>query len=189
MSRVLTFARQYPAYHSKAGEPTFFVEKILNKLGIDYSGKAYYEMLIELNRNNPKVNLSMLAIFQTYLFRNIESSKLHTIRSGHNVKVDDLRSPRVWIAKPYTETQIIFAPDIQVKKVWDFDIKWESNYEQFFINGTCVSDCTKEDWFNSGLIELIAKNDGLGIVDFLDWFKFPSNFSGQIVAWDEKIEY
>lgn len=33
MSRTIGFSRTYPAYHPKAGQPTYFVEKVLKSLG------------------------------------------------------------------------------------------------------------------------------------------------------------
>ena len=41
MARIITFSRTFPAYHPKAGEPTYFVEMILNDLGIDFRSWFY----------------------------------------------------------------------------------------------------------------------------------------------------
>ena len=46
-----------------------------------------------------------------------------------------------------------------------------------------------QQWFNCNLIKEIAKNDGLEVSDFLNWFKHPSNFSGQIICWSDSVEY
>lgn len=57
--------------------------------------------------------------------------KGHTVRAGHRFKPGDIVSLRVWgndvnpksgRSGPYHSKQIIIAPDIQVKKTWDFEI-------------------------------------------------------------------
>lgn len=38
--KVLTFSRQFPKGHPKAGHPTWFVEKVLNSIGgYDYTSE------------------------------------------------------------------------------------------------------------------------------------------------------
>lgn len=105
--------------------------------------------------------------------------KGHTIRAGNRWKVGDKFSPRIWSGRPYHTEQITFAPDVEVKKVWDFTLLGT----RAFINGAPLSGISRD------ALEVIAANDGLSYEDFLDWFKFPSDFSGQIIAWDQKIEY
>lgn len=34
MARVITFSRKFPSYHPKAGQPTHFVEQILNSFDL-----------------------------------------------------------------------------------------------------------------------------------------------------------
>ena len=118
--------------------------------------------------------------------------KVHTIRAGNRWKVGDKFSPRIWAGKPYRTPQLTIAPDMEIKKVWDYEVKINpSGVEQWFINGTMVSESNDymQQWFNAGLIELIARNDGLTLQDFLNWFKHPSNFKGQIICWNENINY
>jgi len=184
MSKVLTFSRTFPAYHPKKGQPTHFVEKIWKFLHdntefpygsgdiIDAYDKAFPIVFnLEENIHNHK-------------------PKGHTVRSGHRWKVGDKFSPRVWSGKPYQSKQIIIAPDIEVKKVWDFEMKPSNFIDEcrFFINGN-------EIVFH-GLFDRVAQNDGLNRLEFAHWFCGPdlmSNkrkpFSGQIICWDDSIEY
>lgn len=165
MSRVLTFSTAFPGYHSKAGEPTYFVEKILLGLpssiviGLTSIPSKYYQTFLQLLAD-----------------RKLFEPKGHTIRAGKHWKVGDKFSPRIWSGKPYNSKQLIIAPDIEVKKVWDFEI----NRKGIRINGNNVDDID---------LELLARNDGLSLPDFLAWFKFPKDFSGQIIYWDDRIEY
>lgn len=110
MSKVLTFSRVYPSYHPKAGQPTYFVEKIVKSLHWD--------------RPHPPVDIR--ADFDSDIYINVQP-KHHTIRAGHRWKVGDWFRPVVWgndinpksgRSGPYHSKQIIFAPDIQVKKTW-----------------------------------------------------------------------
>lgn len=180
--RVITFSRTFPAYHPKTGEPTYFVEKILNQFGIDFCTELYAEMVLNLNEEKVKrgklTNNQIRSFIHTLIKnRHITDCKRHTIRSGHRWKIGDKFSPRVWSGKPYRSPQIIIAPDIEVKKVWYFEIK----NNLIFINNSPISIVEYR--------ELIARNDGLNYQDFKDWFKFPKPFHGQIICYDENVNY
>ncbi len=177
MARVLTFSRQFPAYHPKAGQRTNFVEKIL--IGLQ-------RMDVEIDEGDIP---SWPDEFCEYLDNSIEGTKFHTIRSGHRWKAGDKFSPRVWSGKPYNSKQIIIAPDIDIKQVWDIEMN-PSLFEE-----ECFFKLDGEPIHRNTLME-IAKNDGLGYIDFLGWF-FGSDimsskrkpFIGQIICWNENIEY
>lgn len=178
MSKILTFSRQFPAYHPKAGQPTHFVEAILNQLFIGYKHSDYLYWLVE---NNPTISRSFLVKFWLSLIPDIPP-KSHTIRAHKKpLKVGEFINPKCWAGKPYHKTedgywQIKFAPDIEVKKVWDFEIK-----DRIIYVG---------EWSLDGeAIKPLAKNDGLSKEDLLSWFHFPNPFKGQIICWNEKINY
>src|SRR5690606_32324000 len=119
MSRVITFSRTFPAYHPRKGEPTYFVEQIQNCL---------CSMNLPLYDKTVDPPLSFL----NSLTNENVGHKHHTIRAGHRWKAGDWFSPRVWSGKPYNSKQIQFAPDIQIKKVWDLTINHDG---LFVING------------------------------------------------------
>lgn len=178
MSKVRTFSRYFPKGHSRQGEKTFFVEKIWH--GLKLEDNTYPDLL-------PDARDSYIMMQEKDLW-----AKLHTIRAGKHFKVGDWFSPRVWLDKPYVSKQIAIAPDLQIKQIWDYEVKCPSKgVEQWFLNGTMVSESNEymQQWFNANLIKEIAKNDGLELADFLSWFKHPSNFSGQILCWSENVEY
>jgi hypothetical protein len=118
MTKVRTFARNFPKYHPQIGQPTHFVEQILNAKNINYHKHDYFDMLVELNRNSD-IDLNTLSNFAQILSGSIRRTecKNHTIREGNHFKVGDKFSPRVWSGLPYKSKQIIFAPDIEVKQV------------------------------------------------------------------------
>jgi len=170
MPKVLTFSRTFPAYHPKAGQPTFFVEKITKNL--HHLGTPPWDIPDE--------------IFTTEIYY-IVDSKRHTIRSGNRWKVGDKFSPRVWSGKPYQSKQIIIAPDIEVKKVWPVEI-------EFFGGRFYVQLPVKKNHWTLLSAGDVAKNDGLEVHDFIDWFKVHPkskafNFKGQIICWDESVIY
>ncbi len=162
MSRVMTFSRVFPSYHPRKGEPTYFVEKIWESIKMkdpDYISQF---------------------IWGDWLDQKFEP-KHHTIRAGHRWKVGDKFSPRVWSGKPYQSNQIIIAPDIEVKKQWDFDLI----NDKLIIGGLFHCLVSQEE-----KIESFAKNDGLNTTDLLDWFKYPKPCcDNQIICWNENIEY
>jgi hypothetical protein len=170
MSKVITFSRTFPGYHPRKGEPTYFVEKVCKSLSLSTLPCS------QLLKNG-------LPLF----IGDLIEPKHHTIRTGHRWKVGDWFSPRVWSGKPYNSKQIQFAPDIQIKKIWDFDIHGTDRY----LNGR-MEYALVGDGFDC---EVIAKNNGLTLADFDDWFTLSPTFkrelafSGQIICWNESIEY
>lgn len=171
MSRVLTFSRTFPAYHPKAGQPTHFVEKIWKSIEIaDITG-------IPLPKER-----------DSFCFGN-HSPKHHTIRAGSRFKVGDKFSPRVWSGKPYNSKQIVIAPDIEVVKVWDFEMVPSLHWDE------CMYK-SKNFFIDADRLNSIAQNNGLALIDFAQWFAGPgmvsSNrkpFSGQIICWNKSINY
>lgn len=188
MSKIITFSRQFPSYHPRKGEPTYFVEKI-------------YKSILKPTDHVPitgiEESLSLFALMDA-------DPKFHTIRAGHRFKAGDWLTPKVWgndinpksgRSGPYHSKPITFAPDIQVKKTWDFEMD---------INGVCaiakpgeqvIYTFEYDDLYPDSLDNEIAKNDGLSPEDFYWWFSgspdFKKNegFQGQIICWNDQIEY
>ncbi len=173
---VITFSRVFPAYHPKAGQPTYFVEKVvksLHKQGMppfdvncDFSTEMYY----------------------------ICDPKHHTIRAGNCWKVGDKFSPCVWSGKPYQSKQIQFAPDIQIKKVWEFEIEADEDYRCLLICGQPFVEWNGALHTDTGQLSFLAGNDGLNVKNMLDWFNVHpkttyTGFKGQIICWNQAIEY
>lgn len=105
-----------------------------------------------------------------------DGRKKHTIRAGHRWKVGDTFSPRHWMGKPYASKQSQFSEPITIKKIWDFDI--DPLTGNYLLNG-------RELRYHE--VKAVAENDGLECSDFECWF--PKEFRGQIICWDETVEY
>jgi len=180
--RVISFSRYFPVKHSRKGESTYFPEAILTSLGIDYTSHDYYMKLCEWN---PNVRERLLEDFFNNLSVDIEP-KVHTIRKGFRWDVGDMFSPRVWSGKPYSSKQIQFAPAIKVRNVWKVDISFSMS--QIMV-GVPVK---KNEWYLLSAGD-VARNDGLDVHDFIEWFKNHNSktdaFRGQIIAWSEKVNY
>ena len=153
MSKVITFSRTFPAYHPKAGEPTYFVEKVLNHLGYSSNEEYYYE-LCECTKNIGQNKILEFMFSLDFSKCGFYAEKYHTIRAGNRWKVGDKFSPRVWSGKPYRSPMIIIAPDIEVKKVWDFEIEDRIMYVD------------KMPLTIVEYRELVARNDGLSYQGF-----------------------
>lgn len=168
---VITFSRHFQSTHPRIGQPTFFVEKIWKGLWDMSSAKGFSPYLAEYQQKHDN-HFGNDQIVNVHQFE----PKWHTIRSGSRFKVGDYFDPRVWSGKPYRSPQIQIAPTIEVKKVWNFKMDERGFY---WING-----------YNAGFdIEEVAKNDGLTIDDFDFWFRGSKAFDGQIICWNENIEY
>jgi len=181
MPRTHIFSRQFPDSHRRAGEATYFVELILNSLGIDFKSRQYLKWLYT---NNPAVSKKFLRDFQEELGLGLPNKriKVHTIRSHKKpFKVGEVFTPKCWAGQPYRKTengywQINFAPDIKIVKRWNFNIQKPS----FLIDG--IATTQPQDI-------MLANNDGLILIDMLSWFKYPTPFDGHILCWSENVNY
>ena len=165
------FSQNFPSYHPRAGQPTYFVEKIRK-----YLSETGKETTTEFQLYLPDSPIlkSEESIVQDTFF-----PKSHTIRAGNRWRENVFFSPRVWSGPPYRSKQIIIAPDMQVKKIWNILIL---PGKEVFINGEIFG------FYGSPEIEKLAHNDGLSGEDFQHWFsKLP--FEGQIICWNPELEY
>ncbi len=173
MSRVIIFSRIFPATHPKKGQPTHFVEKVYKSL---YLMKQVPKELVEAFNweimNDDKI-----------------SAKHHTIRAGNRWKVGDKFSPRVWSGKPYASKQIIIAPDIEIKKVFELKLQFISRP---FV--TFKGEKGYHESYPEGTLLQMAKNDGFDNSEDLESWLLNGKgwdpvFEGQVLCWNENINY
>ncbi|PWK20292.1 hypothetical protein LV89_03835 [Arcicella aurantiaca] len=168
MTKVITFSRSFPKYHSDFGKPTEFADKI--QLGL---GKAN---LLELSKK----------------YTVLPAPKFHTIRKGHRWKVGDKFSPREWSDKPYCSKQNSLGDDLEIVKIWNFAVDFEDDFSLSWWIYNEYFDTQNYKLLTEKELEVIAKNDGLSLQQFIDWFtKTPKfkGFEGQIICWNESIKY
>lgn len=184
MSRVLTFATKFPSYHPKAGQPTYFVEKIVSGL-VAADAPEYFTDTIKYCRD--KGILSIAALNELYNQPDLPY-KHHTIRAGSRWKVGMKFSPRVWSGAYYRSPMIAIGPDIEIRKIW------RVTFDQ---TGLFLKDDVGHDLLVDSLkLDEIARNDGFEkMQDFLDWFQLSPRFDqlppfeGQILCWSDQISY
>jgi hypothetical protein len=171
MARVLTFSRRYPIYHPKKGELTRFVEKFWRS-GSNWPGLEW------LQENNGTDIAAIKDACDTFLGAQGKParSKGHTIREGTRFIPGMVFSPRVWSEGAYHSPQIKIGPDTVIIKTYGF----KSREGYFFLDNVKLS---------MEAVAIIAANDGLTLEDFLRWFKHPKAFDGQVIIWDETIDY
>lgn len=179
MARVITFSTKFPSYHPLKGQPTDFIGKIWASL-LSIDNDLYSDYLHPDGR--PPYSCSA----DTYLKLFGDKQKHHTIRAGNRWKVGDKFSPRFWGGKPYRSKQVTFAPDIEIKKVWNVVIESQglTTYVMF--------PTEIHSQFQLVSIGDIAVNDGLSNEEFERWFnpkKKYKYFEGQVICWNDKIEY
>ncbi len=79
-----------------------------------------------------------------------------------------------------------FAPDIEIKKVWNIDINFTNTSPVVLINDKRIDFETYRG---------LAKNDGLTSTDMTSWFAKPFPFKdagffrGQIICWNPDVNY
>lgn len=173
--RNMMFARTFPAYHPKKGLPTNFIQKIW------------------ANPHIEPMNADLLGL-EHIGRKNAFLAKGHTIRAGNRWKVGDYFKPLVWSGIPYRSKTIQIASPIMVERVWEIEIARYGSGWQTALNGSRLIYAQEENIISGdGIMNSLAKNDGLSIIDFLDWFRGkPSEdqyFMGQIICWNKSIDY
>lgn len=163
---VITFSTHFQKGHPRQGQRTSFVEKIWSGL-LKIDNDLYTDYLHPDGRPD--------SIKHADYYRSFEP-KYHTIRYGTRFMVGDSFDPRIWTGKPYKSKQFQFAPRLTVKKTWTFQI----DSHDVFVNGHRVP---------ADGVPTIAHLDGLSFVDFMHWFQYPKHFDGQIICWNENINY
>lgn len=135
---VLTVSHTFPKTHKRAGEETFFKERILSALSKDP----------------------------------LMWNKIHTIRANYELwakRVKEIQegkailSIRYWSGKPYNSKQVEIC---QLDKNSGIGVQILF-FDECKINKPLIADSSKTFILPS----LIAKNDGLSLEDFKDWFR------------------
>jgi len=164
---------QFKKGHAKFCNPTYFVEKIWRYLIDSCDDPVRKKALLDLNFFY--LDPFDLELWDRAVGIDVEP-KSHTIRKGHRFKAGEWFAPKVWTDKPYRSKTYQFAPAIEIKKVFDFEII----NKDIFIDGHLIGP---------EQLSIVAKNDGLSVTDFLDWFQYPKPFEGQIICWNSEINY
>lgn len=170
MENVITFTRIFSDYHIRKGEPTYFVEQILNNL-------INQNINCDVAAIEKQLGLKLFPDFRIYC-----GSKGHTIRSGNDWKVGDQFVAGIWLDIPRMSKIIKLEPAIEIKKIWTFECNENGEIK---VDGYPIREEQKVK---------MAKNDGLSLSDFEEWLVVPfinakKYFRGQIICWDDAIKY
>lgn len=154
-------ARIFPKGHPKEGQSTRFVEKI-------------WAALADMGRTDDQVGDFGNYEADWYAYYN-GIPKYHTIRAGRRWKAGEWFVFKIWSGKPYRSKTISISQPVEIKKIFDILM---THHGHIYIDGRLYEQ-----------VETLAKNDGLTGDDFNDWFPANEHFEGQIICWNEKIEY
>jgi len=83
----------------------------------------------------------------------------------------------------YNTPQIILSKDTLITDVYNFEI---SKHAVIYLNRKPIYEFCGE---YTGVIKTVAKNDGLEPNELLDWFKYPKEFKGQVICWNQNAKY
>lgn len=171
---TVKFARHFPFFHKNRGKETYFVEQILNSLGIDYHSKSYLDVLIEQNENQlleGTLTIKDLRDFWFSLDKHITCEKIQTIRDNKyllKITAGNYIEPCVWRDEKKKDVLIQFAPYSEVIQTSSFNVVLGS----WWVDNFRLDKEGKQE---------ISTRDGLNYSDMNDWFK--SNFAGIIIKW------
>lgn len=185
---------------SKAGEPTYFPEKIMSSIGLKSEGaecltcnfKAHKMVFLERHNKplcpkcNKKTDINTF-IHDEISYAKFDIPKKHTFRTGERVYKpgDKLHL----VIHNRTKKRYQFAPTLICTGVEKFEIKYfnfeESNpmVELYFEDVIFGRSPLKEINMNLGL-QMVAQNDGFETAaHFFEWFDKPA--TGQCIHWTE----
>ena len=172
MSKQLAFRLYFPTYHPKAGQQTYFVEKLFRGFP-DYVESPF----VTSDRLVPKHQYPGIgSVIDIWELERVKP-KFQKIAPGLKWSVGDKFTPYVYLGVPYMSGRILLGPDVEVVKVWDFN--WDPYRNVLQING--------KDQYNMSTLLRLAENEGLELRDFLDWYIEP--IEGQIICWNNEINY
>jgi hypothetical protein len=190
MAKVITFSRTFPSYHPKAGDETFFVEKIIKSISPHDYKRGELISFFNYSAQHSDDNVALA----DYKICAAATPKHHTIRAGKRFKVGDMCSPRVWSDKPYRSKQISIAPDIKITKIYNFRMIPALWYDE--CEFTLTTGDGNELLLDIKAVTKIANNDGLTLEEFFYWFAGSNMactnrkpFIGQIICWSNEISY
>lgn len=159
------FSRVFPTTHPKAGQQTFFIEKVWRALG---GSPSYVEHYLEETERNYNINMSNCR------------PKIHTVRPTP-AKLMRLYDFKVWLDKPYRSSQLTFKYKQTYLSNQKFELIWAGGKR-------CdIMPIIKIDGRSLSASEIaeFAINDGFdGVGDFFDWF--PKDFEGYVRHWTDK---
>jgi len=186
MAKVLSFSREFPHYHPRAGQSTYFVESVLKGLHIPINEK-YRQFLIK--ENSDRFSLKQINSFFDSLYLDFETTrtKIHTIRRTSRFKEGEPASLRVWSGRPYRTAQMIFACST-INQIIPVELGFGLDAIKF--NGGEWLFDHYDDTINK-----LAENDGLGHRNFLEWFnsnenKYMPSFEGKILVFSKNpVQY
>lgn len=168
---VLMISRVFPKTHPRAGEETFFQQKIYASLHPNLCAMGTPE-------NPIKYPIKILLR---------PEPKLHTIRTNYALwakraekinRGEAVLSLRQWSGEPYKSKQREF---LQLTKIGVQHAKVLSGP---LAPGLPKSVATFVDGSIKNIHE-VAKNDGLSVDDFCKWFKFKDDFNGCVIHFTE----
>ena len=190
---VLTVSRNFPATHPRKGEETLFEYKILNALypkqtyfaleckcgwmgmshladgGGQIADTGDYDDLYCPKCGSPNMDDTEMSI--TYYNQHKDVwPKIHTIRANYPLwkkRIDEVNagkavlSIRYWSGKPYNSKQV------EIAKLTEAGIQMLEFTSLGFRSRPIINGYMEDGNYFSKL----AKNDGLSLQDFEDWFK------------------
>lgn len=158
---VLMLSQAFLMGHSKAGKPNYFVQQLTNAL------RGYSEHEIQLPDGSSII---------------VRGKKLHTIRENYEywkektakINAGEMElSIRVWSGKPYKSQQVEVARLSHVSiQLVEMSYSVEDSQPIVYVDNVLKPNIAEE----------MAKNDGLQLEDWTEWFfKKTNTFRGVIL--------
>lgn len=179
---IITLAKKFPANHRRAGELTYFKEKIINTF-LDEARVVGCDCCKYETRNCDECFNSRNSTIYHNNYN--QRTKIHTIRINSDYWVKKCKQInegsaelllRQWKNRPYKDPQ---DKEFATLKKLGYQILKIEKFGQFA--SVSVFDEKRKKFKKIDLLS-VAQHDGLSEEDFIDWF-FPKNKNGIISAY------
>lgn len=168
----LGVSRYFPKTHPRKGEPTYFVEKIYQGLGLLMPCKPHCYSETICNGKHCLIDSMNL------------NDKIHTIRANYPLWEKRMKEVQAgmavielfyWSGKPYNSPQVVFATLEKNSGCGVQKLNWREmiqvGSERAMVQNEKIYTPLIEYTSAAPTIETISLNDGLSLEDFKAWFK------------------
>jgi hypothetical protein len=165
---TLGFSTKWPKQMGElAGQPNWFVEKILKSLPFP----GWHQIISEQTMPDKVNDFALICL----------EPKLHTIRTGNRWKAGMKIHP---VINNRTKNRFQFAPILECKNVQEMIIEYDNEKPNVYVDKQLFFWHTRMNSFGHENMLTLAKNDGFPSVEaFFEYFN--QDFKGQIIHWTD----
>jgi len=180
MSKRMSFSRTFPKGHPRAGEPTYFPQKILSSLNSMPNFPSSNIMIDWEALSKLGVEYVADTLYGYLGYKGHTCRPMFTASGKVACKAGDKYDFFSWEGTPYRSKQIVWARDVVLPRIVPLEIRsWDNivvGNTYYYGDSVCVP-----------LLEQLAANDGLTVADYKAWMECTKSVGVPLAIriWDD----